>query len=177
MRRSTSRRTRDEKVRPGLALLKELGVNIEERSAGGPTPLAEAIYEGTAAQVRVLCELGADVHAVAPLRVCGGAGARGRKCLLIIHAAYWNDCDAKVHALLQHGADPRVVDQDGILRIASLGSATLCDDGEDAESAWNRFLGGLPASRFRRTQRAMSSLSRRLGRGRGVCAGFAAAIR
>jgi len=49
-------------VRDTFSYLKELGVDHEQHNRSGATPLTRAIFEGTATEVRVLCEVGVAVN-------------------------------------------------------------------------------------------------------------------
>lgn len=86
-------------VRATFALLKEWGVDQEQRTNGGSTPLHRALELGTSIEVEELCAVGADVTATGP---------DGVTPLVDIAARVPVDTDAKVAALLAAGAgDPR----------------------------------------------------------------------
>lgn len=98
-------------VRGRLAYLKELGVDINLETHAGYSPLARALNEGTWLEVRVLCELGADVNAVSAAHECDDEGCRTVRLPLIfpaIDAAV--DAAEKVRALLDAGCRLGVTD-------------------------------------------------------------------
>lgn len=55
-----------ESVRVTFALLREWGVDLEQRTNGGSTPLHRALVFGTAIEVEELCAVGADARATGP---------------------------------------------------------------------------------------------------------------
>lgn len=131
-------------VRDTLGYLKEIGVNLEQRSSGNQTPLARAIQSGTETEVRVLCELGADVNAVCHKHECGGEACGRVDRPLLFHAANGVGVhkDVKTEALLRAGANPLVQDADGFTPLM-LVVAELCQDAPDYVAAYQTFFRGL----------------------------------
>lgn len=104
----------EESVRAILTLLRRLGVDLERRNHVGHTPLARAIGEGTAIEVRVLCELGADPNAHCPLPCCGEDACERADEPLIFHVLRRAiQADGKLEALLKAGARTDVTDSSG----------------------------------------------------------------
>jgi ankyrin repeat protein len=134
---------REESVRETLAYLRSLRIDLEQRNHRGHTPLARAIVEGTATEVKVLCEIGANVNAWGPAARCGvtGSGA-GLEPLLFLAVATAVDPDLKVGALLHAGAD--VLAEDGRRRTAlDVAVADLCAGAEEPESRGRNYYAGL----------------------------------
>lgn len=101
-------------VRQTLGYLKQLKVNIEHRNKSGSTPLARAIERGTALEVQVLCELGANVNAHGPHLDCYEETCKGVESPLIFGAiAAMVDPDKKLAALLKAGATTTVKNSHG----------------------------------------------------------------
>lgn len=100
----------EDSVRETFGYLKHLGVDIEHRTANGETPLARAILIGSGAEVRALCELGAEPHVVCRTTPKGGyPNWRVEQHPLILAAMTdVEDVDEKVDALLSAGANPLV---------------------------------------------------------------------
>jgi ankyrin repeat protein len=135
----------EESVRDTLGYLRELGVDIEHRNGAGQTPLARAIESGTAVEVQVLCELGADVEAVVPLRVCGAETCEDNELPLLFHTVLGSgvDADEKAESLLKAGANPQVTNVDGSTPLA-LWVAQFCDDAPDRAAAYQAFFDDFP---------------------------------
>lgn len=105
----------EESVRSILGYLKELGVDIDRRNNFGHTPIARAIEEGTAIEVRVLAELGADVNVVCPRHVCGEERCEAISAPIVFAAiSSAVDPDVKLAALLKAGVDLDVTDENGL---------------------------------------------------------------
>ncbi|RPI82103.1 MAG: hypothetical protein EHM42_09860, partial [Planctomycetaceae bacterium] len=104
----------EQSVRSVLGYLRQLGVDIELRNRAGQTPLARALLEGTALEVRTLCELGADVNATGPTSACSAQGCEVAESPLVF-AAISGDLGAsqKLEALLDAGAKTTVRDPQG----------------------------------------------------------------
>lgn len=133
----------EESVRDTLGYLKQLGVDIEHRNKRGHTPLARAIDEGTALEVRVLCELGADPNAPAAFHRCGEDSCGMAEGLPLFAAAESAvDPDQKTEALLRAGADPLATDADGHTPLVQA-VAKLCADAADYETKFRAFFAGL----------------------------------
>ena len=130
----------EESVRDTLSYLKELGVDIEHRNKNGQTPLAHAIQSGTKIEVKVLCELGADVNAVCTKHECGGESCTRIDLPLLFHAAdrIGVGNDVKTEALLQSGANPLARDGKGLTPLSHV-VISLCADAEDAFAAYGAF--------------------------------------
>ncbi|MBL8991493.1 MAG: ankyrin repeat domain-containing protein, partial [Phycisphaerae bacterium] len=99
---------------------------------------------GTALEVRVLCELGADPNAVCAKRECGEDSCTHVELPLLFHAAVdaGDQNDAKTEALLRAGANPLAQDAEGhtpLMRAA----AALCRDATDHGSRYQAFFEGL----------------------------------
>jgi ankyrin repeat protein len=134
---------REESVRDTFTYLKSLEIDLELRNHQGKTPLARALVEGTATEVRLLCEIGADVNASGPVRRCGdGASETALRPLLFLAVAAAVDPDQKVDALLQAGADPLAEDGGGYTALDAA-VADLCADAEDPESTFRGYYEGL----------------------------------
>ncbi len=133
----------EESVRATLTYLKSLAVALELRNNGGQTPLARALTVGTATEVEVLCEIGADVNASGPVRRCGADACETTfvpLLFLAVDAAV--DPDRKVDALLGAGADPLAEDGDGHNALdAAL--VDLCAEAEDYPSTLRNYYEGL----------------------------------
>jgi len=151
----------EESVRDTLTYLKELGVDIEQRNDLDQTPLARALRGGTGAEVRVLCELGADPNAVCTLRPAESEDedeyddddfdeededesedeeAMEVQVPLLFHAVL-NGVGAAgeaVEALLKAGADPLAVDEDGFTAL-QCAVFVLCQDGSNPEKLYDSF--------------------------------------
>lgn len=84
-----------ESVRATFALLREWGVDLEQRTDGGSTPLHRALVFGTAIEVEELCAVGADARA---------AGPDGVTPLVTTAEQVGVDPQAKVEALRAAGA-------------------------------------------------------------------------
>src|SRR5262249_6461769 len=98
-------------VRDALSYLRELGVDIELRNHAGLTPLARALREGTGVEVQVLCELGADVNATAPIAVCSDDECATSESPLVFAAiAAAVEPAEKLSSLLAAGVKLRVTD-------------------------------------------------------------------
>ena len=96
----------EESVRATLTYLRSLGVELELRNNRGQTPLARALAQGTAIEVEVLCEIGADVNASGPVLRCGADACETEFApLLSLAAEAAVDPDRKVAALLRAGAN------------------------------------------------------------------------
>lgn len=136
----------EESVRETLSYLKEIGVDIEHRNGRGLTPLARAIEEGTAIEVRVLCELGANPNSICPMHICGGAECDRPELPLLFHAidGVGGQKDMKTEALLRAGANPIVKDRDGYSPLVRAVSA-LCTDAPEYVKSYQRFFRGLKA--------------------------------
>ncbi len=133
----------EDSVRATLTYLKSLGVDLEHRNNRGQTPLARALAEGTATEVTVLCEIGADVNASGTVRRCGAAvGAAWDAPLLFLAAGAAVDPDQKAAAMLVAGADPLALDGDGRTALDAL-LADLCAQCVDATSALRNYHEGL----------------------------------
>ncbi len=101
---------RERSVRATMRFLAKRKVALEGRDHLGWTPLARAVHVGTDVEVCVLCELGADVNALAPTRACGTDPCPSVP--LLFHALE-SDSSAKLQALLRAGADVSVRDNLG----------------------------------------------------------------
>ncbi len=109
----------EQSVRGMLTLLKELGVDMELKNNAGYTPLGRAIEAGTGIEVRVLCELGADVNATGPLRICTDEDCTFTEAGLIFLALdSVVDTVEKVAAMLTAGASLKVRDHEGRTPLA-----------------------------------------------------------
>ncbi len=130
----------EESVRQTFFYLKSLGVDIEGRTLGGKTPLSRAICEGTAIEVRVLCELGANPNAVSELRVCGEESCEDMNLPMLFHAVRGSGVGKglKTTSLLAFGADPLTVDADGH-RAVAYAVSQLCAEGDSYENSFKRF--------------------------------------
>ncbi len=139
----------EESVRDTLGYLKELGVNLEQRNHRNHTPLARAIEEGTGLEVQVLCELGADPHAVCPKHECGGEACTRVDLPLLFHAADGVGVhkDLKVEALLRAGASPVVTDSEGFTPLTHV-VADLCRAADDVDESYQAFFRGLGGLRM-----------------------------
>jgi ankyrin repeat protein len=138
---------REESVRDTLGYLKSLGIDLELRNRRGHTPLGRALVEGTATEVKVLCEIGADVNAWGPPGPCGAAGSESvLEPLLFLAVTAAVDPDQKGDALLHAGADPLA--EDGRGRTA-LDAALehLCAGVGESRSRVRSFYAGLGAVR------------------------------
>jgi ankyrin repeat protein len=87
-------------VRRTMVYLKHLGIALEQVNHRGLTPLGRAIHEGTAVEVRVLCEVGANVDATAPYP----RGGRPERVALVFHAIDAYDAAGKLEPMLRAGA-------------------------------------------------------------------------
>lgn len=95
----------EDSVRGVLRYLHEVGVDLEQRNNRGQTPLARAIHEGSAQEVEVLCELGADVNALGSASACwAGHCATEVSPLIFTALGAPVDSDRKLAALLRAGA-------------------------------------------------------------------------
>lgn len=135
----------EESVRETLTFLKELGVDIEQRTTGGQTPLARAIQEGTGIEVSVLCELGANVNTVCPMHVCGPDECARIELPLLFHAADGIGVhrDVKVASLLRAGANPFAKDSYGFRPLERV-VASLCSEASNPEPSFHAFFRDLP---------------------------------
>jgi ankyrin repeat protein len=134
---------REESVRATLTYLKSLGIDLELRNHRGQTPLARALAEGTATEVKALCEIGANVNASGPASGCGaGAPETALRPLLFLAAAAAVDPDQKVDALLQAGADPLAEDGGGHTAL-EVAVADLCEEAEEPDSRVRGYYAGL----------------------------------
>lgn len=95
----------EDSVRGILTFLTGLGLDIEGRNKRGDTPLMRAIECGTATEVRVLLELGADSQASFP-RCADGRSCRHAHGSPLLFGAI-GDPD-KLQEFLRAGADPVV---------------------------------------------------------------------
>lgn len=138
----------EESVRATFSHLRELGVDINHRTNSGETPLSRAIYSGNGVEVRVLCELGADVNALYPERHRGDEECAERETPLLFHAAVCLHSHEKTEALVRAGADVLATDPDGCTAI-SRPVRELCENAADPEAAWNTFFEGLESVRER----------------------------
>ncbi len=134
----------EESVRGTFAYLKELGVDMEQRTKGGQTPLAHAIHRGTEIEIVALCELGADPNAVCPALRCGDDACERQDEALLFHAADGLCIHEGVatEALLRAGADPLVKDASGHTPLARA-VASLCARAADYPAAFKAFFNGL----------------------------------
>jgi ankyrin repeat protein len=135
----------EESVRSTLTFLRELGVDLELKNASGQTPLAQAIEWGTALEVRVLCELGADPNAVCPTHHCGENGCERIEVPLLFAAidGIGVDPDEKVEALLAAGADPLVRDADGLTPLEAAVAEYIGMNDEDDDDDLSDFDAGV----------------------------------
>lgn len=133
-------------VRETFEYLAELGVDIEQRNSEGHTPLARAMQEGYARDVKALCDLGADPNAVSSHRTCGGDECRQADVPLLFHAidGIGLEKGLKAEALLQAGADPIVTDAEGYSPLVRA-IASLCARAPDYLAACNGMYKGLAA--------------------------------
>lgn len=136
----------EESVSEVLEYLRELGVDLEHRNAGGKTPLARALQEGTGTEVKVLCELGADPNVVAPMHQCGPENCSSMDLPLIFHATIGIgvDSDVKTEALLKAGADPWAVDADGYHPVSRV-AGDICSDARNPKKQYAEFFKVLDA--------------------------------
>jgi hypothetical protein len=133
----------EESVRATLTYLRSLGVVLDLRNNRGQTPLARALAEGTAIEVKVLCEIGADVNASGPVRRCGADTCETTVApLLFLAADSGVDPDHKVDALLGAGADPLADDGDGHTALDAV-LADLCAEVGDYSSILRTYYDGL----------------------------------
>ncbi len=134
----------EESVRDTLTYLKSLGIDLELRNHRGQTPLARALAEGTVTEVKVLCEIGADVNASGPVRCCdaGASDTALRPLLFLAAASTAVDPDQKVEALLQAGADPLADDGRGGTPLDAA-VANLCAEADEPESVFRSYYEGL----------------------------------
>lgn len=138
----------EESVREIFGYLHELGVDINGKTNYGLTPLARALREGTAIEVQVLCELGADVRFTAPMHKCGAEACSAIDQPLIFHAAVGIGVDntLKTRSLLKHNADPLVIGGDGCPVLTEAISRLCSDIGEKKfETKCNEVFNGLSA--------------------------------
>lgn len=133
-------------VRGILTFLRESGVDLEARNDSGQTPLARAIVVGTAIEVSVLCELGANPNAVGLIERCGADHCEQDALPLLFHAVTGSgvDKDSKTEALLRAGADPLARDAEGYLAL-DLAVSRLCAGAADYGAAFEAFYDGAPA--------------------------------
>lgn len=135
----------EQSVREVLGYLKELGVDLEGRTKSGLTPLARALCEGTAIETQVLCELGADVNAIAKMHSCGPSKCEAVDLPLIFHAATGIGVDSpeKTESLLRHGADPTAIDPNGC-SVLTIEISNLCfEAGNKSEETFQKIYDGL----------------------------------
>jgi ankyrin repeat protein len=134
----------EREVRAVLRYLHDLGVDIKHRDARGRTPLALAIAEGAAFEVRLLCDLGADPNAPVSVHRCAEDSC-GMAEELPLLAAVESPAhpDQKVEALLLAGADPFAKDVDGrtVLHRAIYG---ICAGSKDPHDMHLLFFALLP---------------------------------
>lgn len=109
----------ESKVRAILGYLKELGVDIEHRNNGDRTPLARAILSGDAIDVQVLCELGANPHAICPIYSWREDDDIESVQPLLFQAVRGGGAceEEKTQILLEFGANPMMVDERGMLPL------------------------------------------------------------
>lgn len=129
-------------VRDTFGYLKELGVNIEQRTSSDRTPLLRALVSGTEKDVRVLCELGANPNAVCNWRGRGCGSGGGVPLPLIFHAAdgFGAGMDLKIEELLKGGANPLVEDADRYTPLAYAVSR-MCDESQSPQDKYSEFFG------------------------------------
>lgn len=109
----------EQSVRSTMTTLKELGVDMNHRNSAGYSPLARAIVDGTAIEVRVLCELGADVNATCPESKCRPDGCSSAESPVLFAAiAAAVDPDSKLEAILNARALLEIRDADGRTPLA-----------------------------------------------------------
>lgn len=133
-----------ESARETFQYLKDLGVDIEHRNKDNLTPLGLAVERGSAACVRILCELGADANAVCPKRECRNNTCTSVDLPLLFHAAA-GDClhhDAKTEALLRAGADLLAKDAHGYMPVHHA-VASLCEHAAERKTLYTGFFKGL----------------------------------
>jgi ankyrin repeat protein len=102
----------EDSVRLILAFLRQAGVDIEALDRNGHTPLALAVLEGIAIEVRVLVELGANPNVIVREH-CGGECSKVATPLIFHAIASVGGRAEMVEALLQGGANLDVLDPDG----------------------------------------------------------------
>ncbi len=139
----------EKSVRDTLAFLKDLGVNIEQKTHIGETPLAKAVFLGYGIEVRVLCELGADPNAVGSSHWCCGGECGPPRPLLFYVADGQIDGDEKAEALLAAGADPLALDENGY-RPLDHAVGRLCSEAADYNRTYKQFYKGIPRPRLPR---------------------------
>jgi ankyrin repeat protein len=133
-----------ESARETFQYLKDLGVDIEHRNKDNLTPLGLAVERGSAACVRILCELGADANAVCPKRECRNNTCTSVDLPLLFHVAA-GDClhhDAKTEALLRAGADVLAKDAHGYMPVHHA-VASLCEHAAERKTLYTGFFKGL----------------------------------
>lgn len=125
-----------EVARETLGFLKHLGVNIEQRTTDGRTPLTKAVQEGLIEEVLALCELGADVNATYPLPVWDGQAWQTVDAPMLFHALEEHfRPNQVVSAMHTAGADPTAKVPPGVTPLMRAMSM-LCQGALDYAAAY-----------------------------------------
>ncbi len=132
-------------IREVFTYLRDLGVEIDQRTETGTTPLQGAICSGVPWEVGILCELGADPNAKCALSGFKSLQTPDESLPVLfqaIQARQW--VVPKLVTLLNAGADPLYRDSNGhtlLMHVASI----LSRDRAASVELMNGFLAGLPS--------------------------------